>query len=179
VGHGHGCGPRLAMRRAQHARVQRSGLVDIARHVIQRILNPRVLNQLTSYDVASNICQALRNGVPLTSPKTYCAASSEDVRAAVKAARAKYPTAPVLLAGYSLGAYVTGTYLAEEDSKPGHGGSGVAVGQQLPGPTLAQPPLVRVLRPARPPALEPGRYCSPRHCIPSNSRNEGSTCVSS
>ena len=59
------------------------------------------------------------NGVKLASPKVYCAASSSDVRAAVNACRALYPNAPVLLAGYSLGTYVLGTYLAEEDSKPG------------------------------------------------------------
>ena len=59
------------------------------------------------------------NGVKLASPKVYCAASSSDVRAAVNACRALYPNAPVLLAGYSLGTYVIGTYLAEEDSKPG------------------------------------------------------------
>jgi abhydrolase domain-containing protein 1/3 len=58
------------------------------------------------------------NGVKLASPKVYCAASSEDVRAAVDASRARFPRAPVLLAGYSLGTYVIGTYLAEEDSKP-------------------------------------------------------------
>ena len=64
------------------------------------------------------------NGVPLSSAKVYCAASAEDVRAAVNAARAKYPSAPILLAGYSLGTYVIGTYLAEENSKgliPGGG----------------------------------------------------------
>ena len=73
------------------------------------------------------------NGVKLASPKVYCAASSSDVRAAVNACRALYPNAPVLLAGYSLGTYVIGTYLAEEDSKPGgaagegRGGGGVGV----------------------------------------------------
>jgi abhydrolase domain-containing protein 1/3 len=56
------------------------------------------------------------NGVPLSSAKVYCAASAEDVRAAVNAARIKYPSAPILLAGYSLGTYVIATYLAEENS---------------------------------------------------------------
>ena len=56
------------------------------------------------------------NGVPLSSAKVYCAASAEDVRAAVNAARVKYPSAPILLAGYSLGTYVIATYLAEENS---------------------------------------------------------------
>lgn len=63
------------------------------------------------------------NGVPLSSAKVYCAASAEDVRAAVDAARRKYPSAPILLAGYSLGTYVIGTYLAEENS---HGRDPVA-----------------------------------------------------
>jgi hypothetical protein len=35
------------------------GLPDVARHHIQRISNPRVLNYLTPYDVAINICPAL------------------------------------------------------------------------------------------------------------------------
>ena len=63
------------------------------------------------------------NGVPLSSAKVYCAASAEDVRAAVDAARRRYPSAPILLAGYSLGTYVIGTYLAEENS---HGRDPVA-----------------------------------------------------
>jgi hypothetical protein len=40
----------------------RWGLSDIARHVIQRKLNPRLLNVIAPYDAASNICQALRCG---------------------------------------------------------------------------------------------------------------------
>ena len=63
------------------------------------------------------------NGVPLSNAKVYCAASAEDVRAAVDAARRRYPSAPILLAGYSLGTYVIGTYLAEENS---HGRDPVA-----------------------------------------------------
>ena len=34
-------------------------VADIARHVIQRILNPRLLSQIAFYDVASSICQSL------------------------------------------------------------------------------------------------------------------------
>lgn len=81
------------------------------------------------------------NGVLLTSPKVYCAASSEDVRAAVNAARAQFPAAPILLAGYSLGTYIIGTYLAEEDSKHG-GDSGAAVGRNgVAGAVLISCPL--------------------------------------
>lgn len=58
-------------------------------------------------------------GAELSSPKVYCAVSSADVRAAVDACHLLYPAAPILLSAYSLGTYVVGTYLAEEDSKPG------------------------------------------------------------
>ena len=58
-------------------------------------------------------------GAELSSPKVYCAASSTDVRAAVDACHSLYSAAPILLSAYSLGTYVVGTYLAEEDSKPG------------------------------------------------------------
>ena len=34
------------------------GLADIARHVIQRSLTPRLLNYMAPYDVASNVRQA-------------------------------------------------------------------------------------------------------------------------
>ena len=50
-------------------------LADGARHVIQivlihRILSPRVLSRMTSYDVVSIICQVLRPGAP---PRTCTA----------------------------------------------------------------------------------------------------------
>ena len=63
------------------------------------------------------------NGVPLSNAKVYCAANAEDVRTAVNACKSRYPSAPILLAGYSLGTYVIGTYLAEENS---HGRDPVA-----------------------------------------------------
>ena len=85
------------------------------------------------------------NGVPLTSPKVYCAASSEDVRAAVEACKARYPSAPILLAGYSLGTYVILTYLAEEDSRRrGEGrdlGRGNGSGNNVAGAVLISCPL--------------------------------------
>ena len=58
-------------------------------------------------------------GAALASPKVYCAASSSDVRAAVDTCHALYPAARILLSAYSLGTYIVGTYLAEEDCKPG------------------------------------------------------------
>jgi hypothetical protein len=33
-----------------------------ARHVIQRMVHPRLLNKMPLYDVASNICRAVLNG---------------------------------------------------------------------------------------------------------------------
>ena len=56
------------------------------------------------------------NGVPLSNAKVYCAANAEDVRTAVNACKSRYPSAPILLAGYSKN-LVIGTYLAEENSK--------------------------------------------------------------
>ena len=38
------------------------GLSDVARHVIQRVLNPCFLSQMTSYDVASTIQESLVDG---------------------------------------------------------------------------------------------------------------------
>jgi len=37
-------------------RALRRGLPDIARHVIQRVLNPRFLSYIATYDVASITC---------------------------------------------------------------------------------------------------------------------------
>ena len=44
----------------------RCRLPHIAPHVNQRVSNPRVFNYISSYDVASNMCQALRaaSGAP-------------------------------------------------------------------------------------------------------------------
>jgi len=45
--------------------LQWQSLADVACHVIQRMSSPRLFSKLASYDVASNICQALRGGVHL------------------------------------------------------------------------------------------------------------------
>ena len=44
------------------------GLTDIARHVIQRIFNPRFSISMPCYDAASTICQAPARGSPATRP---------------------------------------------------------------------------------------------------------------
>jgi hypothetical protein len=37
-------------------------MMDSARHIIKRMLNPRFLNDMASYDVASALDQSLREG---------------------------------------------------------------------------------------------------------------------
>ena len=55
--------PRLATKVDAKASATAEGLADIARHIKQRELNPRPLNEMNlmvPYDVASIICQAQR-----------------------------------------------------------------------------------------------------------------------
>ena len=47
-----------------------------------------------------------------------------------------------------------------------------------PAPVRTPPPTNTKTQQWQAPVLGPGRYCSPRHRMPSNSRNEGSQCVS-
>ncbi|GBE81054.1 AB-hydrolase YheT [Sparassis latifolia] len=53
-------------------------------------------------------------GVPITSPQLYSAGHTEDVRVAVMYIARKYPKAPLIGLGFSLGANVMTRYLAEE-----------------------------------------------------------------
>ncbi|KZT72311.1 AB-hydrolase YheT [Daedalea quercina L-15889] len=53
-------------------------------------------------------------GVPVTSPQLYSAGHTEDIRAAVYYIRKRYPQAPLLGLGFSLGANVLTRYVAEE-----------------------------------------------------------------
>jgi len=48
--------------RMKEMEYDRSGLAVIARHVIQRTSNPRLLSKGTPHDVASDICLALMTG---------------------------------------------------------------------------------------------------------------------
>jgi len=50
------------MNRSVRMRQNWQGPADIARHVIDTHFEPRFLCQIASYDVASNICQALGAG---------------------------------------------------------------------------------------------------------------------
>ena len=56
-------------------------------------------------------------GVPITSPQLYSAGHTEDYRAAVLYIRTRYPKAPLLGIGFSLGANVITRYVAEEGDK--------------------------------------------------------------
>ncbi len=54
------------------------------------------------------------NGVPLTTPQSYSAGWTDDVRAVVKHVHDSLPDAPLCIAGFSLGANITVKYVGEE-----------------------------------------------------------------
>ena len=56
-------------------------------------------------------------GVPITSPQLYSAGHTEDYRVAMLYVKEKYPKAPLLGIGFSLGANVITRYVAEEGDK--------------------------------------------------------------
>ncbi|KZT05357.1 AB-hydrolase YheT [Laetiporus sulphureus 93-53] len=53
-------------------------------------------------------------GVPLTSPQLYSAGHTDDIRVAVYYIRKRYPRAPLIGVGFSLGANVLTRYMSEE-----------------------------------------------------------------
>jgi predicted alpha/beta-fold hydrolase len=55
-------------------------------------------------------------GVPITSPKFYTAGHTDDLRQALMYLAYKYPRAPFLGLGFSIGANIMTRYLAEEGS---------------------------------------------------------------
>ncbi|KAJ7019912.1 Alpha/Beta hydrolase protein [Mycena alexandri] len=57
------------------------------------------------------------SGVPITSPKFYTAGHTDDLRQALMFLAAKYPRAPLLGLGFSIGANIMTRYLAEEGSQ--------------------------------------------------------------
>ena len=66
---------------------------------------------------------SLHAGLPMTSPRCYSAAFTDDVHQAVCELQRRFPGAPIVAAGYSLGAMLLTKYLAEADSGhwPGEG----------------------------------------------------------
>ncbi|KAJ7104090.1 Alpha/Beta hydrolase protein [Mycena belliarum] len=57
------------------------------------------------------------SGVPITSPKFYTAGHTDDLRQALMYLAHKYPRAPLLGLGYSIGANILTRYLAEEGNR--------------------------------------------------------------
>jgi predicted alpha/beta-fold hydrolase len=53
-------------------------------------------------------------GVPITTPQLYSAGYTDDIRIALMFIAHRYPNAPLLGLGFSLGANVITRYLAEE-----------------------------------------------------------------
>lgn len=56
-------------------------------------------------------------GLPLTTPRLYCALSHDDLAEVVGAVRARCPAAPLLAVGVSLGGLILGHYLAEHGER--------------------------------------------------------------
>ncbi|GLC38029.1 hypothetical protein PLESTB_000444500 [Pleodorina starrii] len=56
------------------------------------------------------------NGLPFTAPRGYAATMSHDVFTAVYSVKARYPSAPLVAVGYSLGGLKLTKYVAEADA---------------------------------------------------------------
>ncbi|GLI69198.1 hypothetical protein VaNZ11_013770, partial [Volvox africanus] len=56
------------------------------------------------------------NGLPFTAPRGYAATMSHDVFTAVYSIKARYPSAPIVAVGYSLGGLKLTKYVAEADA---------------------------------------------------------------
>jgi len=59
------------------------------------------------------VCRGLC-GVPMTTPRPYNAGYTEDLRVSIKHIHERFPNAPLLLAGFSLGANLVCRYICEE-----------------------------------------------------------------
>jgi len=55
-----------------------------------------------------------RGGLGLKSPRTYCAANSDDLSEILDHLKVKYPNAPVVAVGISLGGIILGNYLTDQ-----------------------------------------------------------------
>ena len=61
-------------------------------------------------------------GLKLESPRPYSQLDTDDVQTAIAGLRNMYPDAPILLAGYSMGAMLVAKYLAEARNNGASGG---------------------------------------------------------
>eukprot|EP00884_Botryococcus_braunii_P019369 jgi/Botrbrau1/6115/Bobra.331_2s0010.1 len=87
-------------------------------------------------------------GLPLTSPKTYSAAFTDDAHMAVEAVQQQFPDAPLFAVGFSLGSVILTKYLAEADS--GHWdkkGSGIAAACMISSPFCLHSAAANLSRP--------------------------------
>jgi predicted alpha/beta-fold hydrolase len=71
------------------------------------------LSKATDRKWKSVVLNARGWGSPLTKPKTYSAAFTEDIRAMVAHVKSVYPKAPLFGIGFSLGANLLAKYLGE------------------------------------------------------------------
>lgn len=55
-------------------------------------------------------------GLPMTAPKCYSAAFTDDIHVGVEEVQRRFPDAPLFAAGYSLGSIILTKYLAEADT---------------------------------------------------------------
>ncbi|KAK7083543.1 Phospholipase abhd3, partial [Halocaridina rubra] len=66
-------------------------------------------------------CVVLNNrgtgGIPLTTTRTYCAANSDDLEAALNHLQATHPSVPIMAIGISLGGLIIGNYLTTRIEK--------------------------------------------------------------
>jgi len=58
-----------------------------------------------------------RGGLGLKSPRTYCAANTEDLSEILKCLKEKYPSAPIISVGISLGGIILGNYLTDQGDR--------------------------------------------------------------
>lgn len=65
--------------------------------------------------------------MPLESPRTYSATETGDLHAAACEVRRLYPDAPLLLAGFSIGAMLVTKYLADLERED-YGAAGIMSG---------------------------------------------------
>ena len=77
----------------------------------------KALVRVVKSEVGARVCVFNfrgRGGVKVKSPRTYCAANSEDLSEILDFINKTYPRAPVIALGISLGGIILGNYLAEK-----------------------------------------------------------------
>ncbi len=67
-----------------------------------------------SHESLDHLSEASGAGVPLTSPQLYSSCHTDDLRQALLYISHRYPRAPLLGLGFSLGANILTRYVAEE-----------------------------------------------------------------